>query len=207
MAEESSNEYTPLDLSMKGEAILQDIETSGMAEESSNEYTPLDLSMKGEAIPSTSRDGTQGTSSAVDANRTIADDALRNQGNTHHTPTIDKNSNVDGAPDNGSRSCQPLGSIRSIDSVRLSASHAGMEEAPANFEDGATNPTGTGEREQKESSGVSGKVSSRRDTLQGQTNEHTGTLSAVKKSSRQCEKCGVRGRLLARTTGLSLSST
>ncbi|XP_070382072.1 uncharacterized protein [Dermacentor albipictus] len=140
MAEESSNEYTPLDLSMKGEAILQDIETSGMAEESSNEYTPLDLSMKGEAIPSTSRDGTQGTSSAVDANRTIADDALRNQGNTHHTPTIDKNSNVDGAPDNGSRSCQPLGSIRSIDSVRLSASHAGMEEAPANFEDGATSP-------------------------------------------------------------------
>ncbi|XP_070382067.1 uncharacterized protein [Dermacentor albipictus] len=190
MAEESSNEYTPLDLSMKGEAILQDIETSGMAEESSNEYTPLDLSMKGQAMPSTSRDGTQGTSSAVDAYRTIADDALRNQGNTQHMPTIDKTSNVDGAPDNGSRSCQPLGSIRSIDNVRLRASHAGMEEAPANFEDSATNSTGTGEREQQASSGVSGKVSSRRDTLQGQTNEHMGTLSSVKKSSRQCEKCG-----------------
>ncbi|XP_070382068.1 zinc finger protein 112-like [Dermacentor albipictus] len=190
MAEESSDKYTPLDLSMKGEAILQDIETSGMAEESSNEYTPLDLSMKGGAIPSTSRDGTQGTSSAVDAYRTIADDALRNQGNTHHTPTIDKTSNVDGAPDNGSRSCQPLGSIRSIDNVRPSASRAAMEEASANFEDGATNSTGTGEREQQESSGVSGKVSSRQDTLQGQTNEHTGTLSSVKKSSRQCERCG-----------------
>ncbi|XP_070382172.1 uncharacterized protein [Dermacentor albipictus] len=69
MAEESSNECMPLDLSMKAEATLavlaacaviqqravdntrqlQDIETSAMAEESSNECMPLDLSMKAEA--------------------------------------------------------------------------------------------------------------------------------------------------------------
>ncbi|XP_070382065.1 zinc finger protein 32-like [Dermacentor albipictus] len=190
MAEESSNEYTPLDLSMKGEAILQDTETSGMAEESSNEYTPLDLSMKGEAMPSTSRDGTQGTSSAVDAYRTIADYALPYQGVTQHTPMTEETCNVDGAPDNGSRSCQPLGSIRGIDIVRPTTIHARMEEASANIEDGAMNATGSVEREQQESSGVSAKVSSRRDTLQGLTYEHARALSSVKKSSRQCEKCG-----------------
>ncbi|XP_065308626.2 zinc finger and SCAN domain-containing protein 22-like isoform X1 [Dermacentor albipictus] len=94
--------------------------------------------MKGEGTPSTSRDGTQGASSTLGAYRTIADDALRKQGNTEHTPMTDETCNVDGAPDNGNRSCQPLGSIRSIDNVRPSTSRAGMEEASANFEDGGT---------------------------------------------------------------------
>nr|XP_054920173.1 zinc finger protein 629-like [Dermacentor andersoni] len=183
MADESSDEYTPLDLSMKDKA---------RPSTSRDEYTPLDLSMKDKDRPSTSRDGTQGASSTLGAYRMIADHTLRYryQRNTQHRPTIDEACNVHGAPHNGSRSCQPLWSIRSIDNVRPSTSRPGMEEASGNFEDGATNSTGTGEREQQGSSGVSGKVPSRRDTLQGQTNEHTGALSSVKKSSRQCETCG-----------------
>ncbi|XP_070382447.1 uncharacterized protein [Dermacentor albipictus] len=67
-----------------------------MAEESSNECMPLDLSMKAEATQRTSRDGTQGASSTLGAYRTISDDALRYPGNTQHTPTTDETCNVDG---------------------------------------------------------------------------------------------------------------
>ncbi|XP_072141367.1 uncharacterized protein [Dermacentor andersoni] len=67
-----------------------------MAEESSNEYMPLDLSMKGKATPSTSSDCSQGASSTLGAYRTISDDALHYPGNTQHTPTTDETCNVDG---------------------------------------------------------------------------------------------------------------
>ncbi|XP_070382270.1 uncharacterized protein [Dermacentor albipictus] len=74
---------------------LKDIETSSMAQESRNEYTPLDLSMKGKAT-STGRDGTQDASSALGAYNTISDEALRYQTNTQHMPTTDEICNVDG---------------------------------------------------------------------------------------------------------------
>nr|XP_054920761.1 zinc finger protein 271-like [Dermacentor andersoni] len=179
-----------------------------MAEESSNECMPLDLSLKDKATPSTSRDGTQGTSSTLGPYTTTSDDALRDQRNTQPRPLTDGICNVDGVTDNGSRSFQPLWSIRSIDNIRPSTSRAGMEEASANFEDGATNATGTGEREQRVSCGVSGKVSSRQDISHGQSNEHTGDtaptfrardLSSVKRSSHKCETCG---KLLSRGYGL-----
>nr|XP_054920588.1 uncharacterized protein LOC126517805 [Dermacentor andersoni] len=155
-----------------------------MAEESSNEYTPLDLSMKNEAAPSTSRDGTQGASSTLGAYRTNADDALRYQGKTHHTPMTDETCSVDGVTDNGSTRCQHLGSIRSIDNVRPSTSRAGMEEASAKFEDSATNATGTRGREQQVLCGASGKVFSRRDTSHGQPNEITDRTAPMLRAQR-----------------------
>ncbi|XP_054920300.1 uncharacterized protein [Dermacentor andersoni] len=145
-----------------------------MAEESSNEYTPLDLSIKGKATTSTSRDGTQDASTTLGAYRTISDDALRYPGNTQHTPTTDETCNVDGATENGSTSYQHLGFIGNIDNARPSTSRTGMEEASASFEDGATNATETGGREQQLSCGASRKVSSRRDASHGQPNERTG---------------------------------
>nr|XP_054919852.1 zinc finger protein 239-like [Dermacentor andersoni] len=136
-----------------------------MAEESSNEYTPLDLSMKDKATRSTSRDGTQNASSTLGAFTTISDDTLRNQGNTEPRPITDGTCNVDGVTDNGSTICQTRRSIRTIDKAMPSTSRAGMEEASANFEDGATNAPGTGGREQRELCGACGNVSSRRDAL------------------------------------------
>ncbi|XP_070382259.1 zinc finger protein 235-like isoform X2 [Dermacentor albipictus] len=101
--------------------------------------------------------------------------------------------------DNGSTSYLHLEAISSIDNPRPSTRRAGMEDESASFEDGATNATGTGEREQQASCVASRKVSSRRDTLPGQTNNHTGDTaptfrarnqSSVKKSSHKCETCG-----------------
>nr|XP_054920655.1 zinc finger protein 26-like [Dermacentor andersoni] len=180
-----------------------------MAEESSDECTPLDLSMKDEATSSTRRDGTQGASSTLGAYITYAGDALRYQGNTQHTPMTDETCNVDGVTDNGSTRCQYLGSIRSIDNVRPSTSRAGMEDLSAKSEDGATNATGTGERGQQLSGGVRGKVSSRRDTSHGQPTKHIGGTgpmfrtrdqSSVKKSNHECEICG---KLLSRASSLT----
>ncbi|XP_054930645.1 uncharacterized protein [Dermacentor andersoni] len=109
-----------------------------MAEESSNEYTPLDLSMKDKAAPSTSFDGTQDASTTLGAYNTTSEDALHYQRNTQRPPMIYVTCNIDGVTDNGSTSCQHLGSVRSIDNARPSTSRAGMEEASANSEDGAT---------------------------------------------------------------------
>ncbi|XP_070382182.1 uncharacterized protein [Dermacentor albipictus] len=128
-----------------------------MAEESSNECMPLDLSMKAKATPSTAHDGTQGASSTLGAYRTISEDALRYPRNTQHTPTTDETCNIDGP----------------------NTSRAGMEEASASFEDGARIATETGGREQQVSSGVSGKVSSRRDASHGQPNEPTGGTAPI----------------------------
>ncbi|XP_070384669.1 uncharacterized protein [Dermacentor albipictus] len=125
-----------------------------MAEESSNEYTPLDLSMKGKASPSTSRDGTQDASSTLNAYKTICADALRYQGYTQHMPMTDKACNVAGITHNGSSSCQHMGSIRSADKAVPSTIRAGMNEASANFEDAATNAPGTGGREQRKLCGL-----------------------------------------------------
>ncbi|XP_070382024.1 zinc finger protein 436-like isoform X1 [Dermacentor albipictus] len=155
-----------------------------MAEESSNEYTPLDLSMKGKAT-STSRDGTQDASSTLGAYNTISDEGLRYQRNTQHTPMTDEISSVDAAAKNGSRSCQPLGSIKRIDNAKPSSSPAGMEEASANSEDGTTNACGTRGREQRDLCGVCGNLSSRRDALYGSTKEH------VDESANICKACGL----------------
>ncbi|XP_070382181.1 uncharacterized protein [Dermacentor albipictus] len=109
-----------------------------MAEESSDECTPIDLSMKAEATPSTSRDGTQGASCPSGYYTTVWDNALRYQRNTQHTPMRDETCNVDGVTDNGSTICQTLWSIRSIDNAMPGTSRSGMEEASGHFEDGAT---------------------------------------------------------------------
>nr|XP_054920656.1 uncharacterized protein LOC129381654 [Dermacentor andersoni] len=114
-----------------------------MAEESSDECTPLDLSMKDKTTTSTSRDGTQSASSSLAAYRTISDDALRYQRNTHRPPMTVETCNVDDVTDNGSSSCQQLGSIRSIDKAVPSTSRADMQEASANCEDGATDEVST----------------------------------------------------------------
>ncbi|XP_054920261.2 uncharacterized protein [Dermacentor andersoni] len=155
-----------------------------MAEESSNEYTPLDLSMKAKATPSTSRDGTQDASSTLGAYTTISDEGVRYQRNTPHTPMTDEISNVDGAAENGSRSCRHLGSIKSIDNPRPSTSRAGMEEAAANSEDGTPNTRGTRGREQRGLCGVCGNLSSRRDALYGHTKEHVDDRANI------CKACG-----------------
>ncbi|XP_054930620.1 uncharacterized protein [Dermacentor andersoni] len=144
-----------------------------MAEESSNEYTPLDLSMKDKAAPSTSCDGTQDASNTLGAYNTTSQDALHYQRNTQRPPMTDETCNVDGVTDNGSTSCQHLGSVRSIDNAKPSTSRAGMEEASANSEDGATNATGTGGRKQQESCGV-----------------RASDQSSVKKSNHECQTCG-----------------
>ncbi|XP_072141781.1 uncharacterized protein [Dermacentor andersoni] len=170
-----------------------------MAEESSNEYTPLDLSMKGKATPSTSRDGTQDASSTLGAYNTISEDALRYQGNRQHTPTTDETCSVDGVTDNGGTSWQPLASISNIDKAMPSTYRAGMEQASANSEDSVTNASGTGEGEQQEACVVSGKVASRQDALPGHANGHTGDKaliskewdqSSVKELNRNCETYG-----------------
>nr|XP_054920654.1 uncharacterized protein LOC129381651 [Dermacentor andersoni] len=109
-----------------------------MADESSNEYTPLDSSVKDKATPSTSRDGTEDPSTTLGAYNTISDDALRDQGNTHPRPITNGTCNVDSVTDNGSTSCKNRGSIRSIDKAMPSTSRATMQEASANFQDGAT---------------------------------------------------------------------
>nr|XP_054920160.1 zinc finger and BTB domain-containing protein 49-like [Dermacentor andersoni] len=131
-----------------------------MAEESSNECTPLDLSMKTEATQRTSRDGTQRASSTLGAYRTISDDALRYPENTHHTPTTDETCNDDGVSDNGRTSFQTRGSIRSIDKAMPSTSRAGVDEASATFEGTATNAPGTGGMKEQGSCSVRASVQS-----------------------------------------------
>ncbi|XP_065309765.2 zinc finger protein 90 homolog isoform X1 [Dermacentor albipictus] len=149
--------------------------------------------------PSTSHAGVEKVSSTTEDTARLYEDAWRYQGNTQTTAITEETCNVDGVTDNGSTSYLHLGAISSIDNPRLSTSRAGMEDASASFEDGATNATGTGERERQASCVSSRKVSSRRDTSHGQPNKHTGDTaptfraqnqSSVKKSSHKCETCG-----------------
>ncbi|XP_072141780.1 uncharacterized protein [Dermacentor andersoni] len=156
-----------------------------MAEESSNEYTPLDLSMKGKATPSTSRDGTQDASSTLGAYNTISEDALRYQGNRQHTPTTDETCSVDGVTDNGGTSWQPLASISNIDKAMPSTYRAGMEQASANSEDSVTNAPRTGRREQRELCAVCGNVSSKHEALHGHAKEHTDDTAHICKACNQ----------------------
>ncbi|XP_072141455.1 uncharacterized protein [Dermacentor andersoni] len=156
-----------------------------MAEERSNEYMPLDLSMKGKATPSRSSDRTQDASSTLGAYNTISDDALRYQGNRPHTPTTDETSSVDGVTDNGSTSCQPLKSIRNTDEVMTSTYRAGMEEASANSEEGVTNAPRTGRRGQRELCAVCGNFSSKREALHGYAKERTDDTAHICKACDQ----------------------
>nr|XP_054920653.1 zinc finger protein 227-like [Dermacentor andersoni] len=156
-----------------------------MAEESSNEYTPLDLSMKGKATPSTSSDGTQDASSTLGVYNTISDDALRYQGNRQHTPTTDETCSVDGVTDNRSTSSQPLESISNIDKAMPSTYRAGMEQASANSEDSVTNASGTGGREKRELCGNCGNVCSRPDALHGHAKEPTDDAAHICKACDQ----------------------
>ncbi|XP_070382256.1 zinc finger protein 629-like isoform X3 [Dermacentor albipictus] len=160
-----------------------------MAEDSSNESTPLDLSMKDKTTPSTSRDGAQEASSTLGAYTTISDDTLQYQRNMQRMPMTDETCNVDDAADNDSTSCLPLGPTRNIDNVRPSRSRAGMEEASASFEDGATNAPGTGGTEQRELCGACGNVSSRADALHGHAKEPTNDTAQICKA---CDQSSVK---------------
>nr|XP_054930632.1 zinc finger protein 502-like [Dermacentor andersoni] len=171
-----------------------------MAEDSNNEYTPLDLSMKDKATPSTSHDGNQGASSTLGAYTTISDDTLWYQRNTQHPPMTDETCNVASATDNGSTSCQPLVSINDVDNVRPSTSRAGMEKASANVEDGATNATGTGGMEQQDSCGVeasdqsSAKKSTHKCEICGKLTREARNLAAhcrthAREKPYKCESC------------------
>ncbi|XP_072142045.1 uncharacterized protein [Dermacentor andersoni] len=160
-----------------------------MAEQSSNEYTPLDLSMKDKASPSTSRDGTQDASSTFSAYTTIWANALRYQGYTQHMPMTFEACNVAGITDNGSSSCQHLGSIRRTDKAVPSTIRAGMEQASANIEDAATNAPGTGGREQRELCGVCGNACSRLDALHVHAKEPTDDAAHICKA---CDQSSVK---------------
>nr|XP_054930683.1 zinc finger protein 22-like [Dermacentor andersoni] len=115
----------------------------------------------------------------------ISDDASRYQGNMQHMPMTDGTCNVDGVADNGSMSCQNLGSVRSMDKATPSTCRTGMEEPSANFEDGATNAPGTGGREERELCGVCGNVSSKRDGLHGHAKEVTDDTAHIFKACEQ----------------------
>ncbi|XP_054920600.1 uncharacterized protein [Dermacentor andersoni] len=114
-----------------------------MAEEASNEYTPPAFNFTDEASPSTSRDNTQGASSALGAYPTISDDAWPFQWNTQHRPTTDGTYNLDGVTENASTSSLLLGSNTSIDNEMPSTSRPGMEQATAILEHGARFPETT----------------------------------------------------------------
>nr|XP_054920164.1 zinc finger protein 22-like [Dermacentor andersoni] len=156
-----------------------------MAEESSNEYTPLDLSMKDKATPSANRDGTLDASSTSSAYTTISDEALRFQRNTQHTPTTDDSCNDDGVIDEVGTCCQPLEHIRNIGKVMPSTSRAGIEEPSANSEDGVTSAPGTGGREQRELCGVCGNVSSKWEALQRHAKEQADDTANICKACGQ----------------------
>ncbi|XP_070382029.1 uncharacterized protein [Dermacentor albipictus] len=117
---------------------LHGIESSSMADERSYEYTPPEFSMTVEATASTSCGGTTRASSTLGAYTTIPDDAWQYQWNTPPTPITEVTYNVEGVPDNGITCYQQLGCDNSINQARPSTSRAGMEEASANFEGGAT---------------------------------------------------------------------
>ncbi|XP_070382164.1 serine-rich adhesin for platelets-like isoform X5 [Dermacentor albipictus] len=110
--------------------------------------------------PSTSHAGREETSAIPENIASISNEALRYQRNTQHMPTTDEICNVDGISDNGSTSRQHLGSVSAIDNARPSTSRAGIEEASANLEDGATNATGTGGMEEQGFCGVRASVQS-----------------------------------------------
>nr|XP_054920783.1 zinc finger protein 544-like [Dermacentor andersoni] len=160
------------------------------------------------AQPSTSRAGVEEASAIPENIASISEDVGRYQGNTEPRPITDQTCKADGVTDNSSTSYLHLESTTSIDNARPSTSRAGMEDASASFEDGATYATGTGEREPRVSCGVSGKVSRRRGTSHGQPNKHTGDTtptfrardrSSVKMSGHKCETCG---KLLSRADSL-----
>nr|XP_054920263.1 zinc finger protein 41-like [Dermacentor andersoni] len=166
----------------------------------STNHTPVESSASADhSRPSTSHAGIEQVSSTTEDTARLSEDAWRYQGYTQTRAITDDTCNVDGVADHGSTSYLHLGAISSMDNARPSTSRAGMKDASASFEDGATNATGTGEREQQASCGASRKVSSRQDTLPGQPNKHTGDTaptfrardeSSVKNSSHKCETCG-----------------
>ncbi|XP_072141370.1 uncharacterized protein [Dermacentor andersoni] len=114
-----------------------------MAEEASNEYTPPAFNFTDETTPSTSRENTQGASSALGAYPTISDDDCPFQWNTQPRPTTDGTYNLDGVAENASTSSLLLGSNTSIDNEIPSTSRPGMEQATAILEHGATFPETT----------------------------------------------------------------
>ncbi|XP_070382035.1 uncharacterized protein [Dermacentor albipictus] len=107
-----------------------------MADERSYEYTPPEFITTDEATASCG--STTGASSSLGTYTTIPDDAWKYQWNTQPTPIAEGTHSVEGVPDNGNLTYQQLGCVSSIDHARPSTSRAGMEEASANFEGGAT---------------------------------------------------------------------
>ncbi|XP_070382230.1 zinc finger and SCAN domain-containing protein 22-like isoform X1 [Dermacentor albipictus] len=88
--------------------------------------------------PSTSYAGVEKVSSTTEDTARLYEDAWRYQENTQTTAITEETCNVDGVADNGSTSYLHLEAIRSINNTRPSTSRAGMEDASASFEDGAT---------------------------------------------------------------------
>ncbi|XP_070382134.1 uncharacterized protein [Dermacentor albipictus] len=182
---------------------------TAMAEESNNGNTPPAFTFGEEATPSTSQEFFEGTLCTPDYCATICDDSFEDQWILFDS----LNDSKDGTghahvTESGNTSSPPMASSSSINHAQPSTSRAGMEEASAIPENIARNATGTGEREPRVSSGVSGKVSSRRGTSHGNPLKHTGdrtpTLrardrSSVKMSGHKCEKCG---KLLSRADSL-----
>ncbi|XP_065292451.2 zinc finger protein 22-like [Dermacentor albipictus] len=107
-----------------------------MANERSYEYAPPEFSTMDDATASTSCGGTMGASSTLGAYLTIPDEAWKYQWNTQPTPITDGAYNVDDITDTSITSYQQLECVSSIDNA--STSLAGMGEASASFEDGAT---------------------------------------------------------------------
>ncbi|XP_049514249.1 uncharacterized protein LOC125941300 [Dermacentor silvarum] len=159
--------------------------------------TPPAFSSTDEATPSTSRDNTQGASSTLGAYRTVSDGPCPYQWNTQRGPIRDGTYSVDGATDNGSTGSLLQGNSTSADNARPSTSRAGMAEAPALLEDGTRSANGTGEMERQDVCGVYGKVSSKRDALQGHATGHTGNEAHTCRPLRpiRCGKAKVRKTL------------
>ncbi|XP_070382136.1 uncharacterized protein [Dermacentor albipictus] len=182
----------------------------GVTDNGSTSYQHLgSTSSIDNARPSTSLAGMEEASASFEDYATICDDSFEDQWILFDS----LNDSKDGTghahvTESGNTSSPPMASSSSINHAQPSTSRAGMEEASAIPENIARNATGTGEREPRVSSGVSGKVSSRRGTSHGNPLKHTGdrtpTLrardrSSVKMSGHKCEKCG---KLLSRADSL-----
>ncbi|XP_070382247.1 zinc finger protein 625-like isoform X3 [Dermacentor albipictus] len=156
---------------------------------STNDAPVVSTASADHARPSTSPAAIEKVSFTTKDTASLPDYALHYQWYMEQTPITDWTHNVEGVTENGSTSYQHLVFIGNIDHARPSTSHAGMEEAPTNFEDCATNATATGGREHQELCGVCGNVSSGRDALQGHAKEHTGDTAHFCKA---CDKSSVK---------------
>ncbi|XP_065309817.2 uncharacterized protein [Dermacentor albipictus] len=107
---------------------------------STNDAPVVSTASADHARPSTSPAAIEKVSFTTKDTASLPDYALHYQWYMEQTPITDWTHNVEGVTENGSTSYQHLVFIGNIDHARPSTSHAGMEEAPTNFEDCATIP-------------------------------------------------------------------